>query len=92
MHQMRRNKVNLIISTDLVIYYLLKKIFLINKKLSRGIDVETLDIVIHFDLPVNIDTYFHRIGRTGRFGSYGFSILLFDIDKEENIKKFYWTN
>lgn len=69
---MRRNKINLIISTDL---------------LSRGIDIQTLDIVIHFDTPASIETYFHRIGRTGRFGSFGLSFLLLHTNCE-----YGWVN
>ncbi|CAD8176920.1 unnamed protein product [Paramecium octaurelia] len=61
MHQLKRNRANLIISTDL---------------LSRGIDVDTLDLVIHFDTPSSYETYLHRIGRTGRFGTFGMSLLL----------------
>jgi ATP-dependent RNA helicase DDX19/DBP5 len=51
---------------------------------ARGIDVEDVNLVINFDLPVNVDgspdheTYLHRIGRTGRFGKSGVAINLVD--------------
>ncbi|KAM3130223.1 hypothetical protein pb186bvf_017618 [Paramecium bursaria] len=61
MHQMKRNKANIVVSTDL---------------LSRGIDVDTLDLVVHFDKPSSNETYLHRIGRTARYGKYGLSILI----------------
>ena len=42
--------------------------------MSRGIDVEGLSHVINFDLPVDIESYVHRIGRTGRIGRDGIAI------------------
>lgn len=45
--------------------------------LSRGIDVDTLDLVIHFDVPNTNETYYHRIGRAGRFGTFGVSMVLY---------------
>ena len=33
---------------------------------SRGIDVKNIDAVINYDIPQDIDSYIHRIGRTGR--------------------------
>ena len=46
--------------------------------LSRGIDIQQLSLVINYDLPRadNIQSYIHRIGRTGRFGKKGLSINL----------------
>jgi len=31
--------------------------------------------VINYDMPSKVETYMHRIGRTGRFGRYGVSVL-----------------
>jgi ATP-dependent RNA helicase DeaD len=42
--------------------------------MSRGIDVEGLSHVINFDLPLDIESYVHRIGRTGRIGKDGIAI------------------
>ncbi len=42
--------------------------------MSRGIDVEGLSHVINYDLPVDIENYVHRIGRTGRIGRDGIAI------------------
>jgi len=41
---------------------------------SRGIDVSNIEMVLNFDLPDDVDTYVHRIGRTGRAGSEGHAI------------------
>ena len=42
--------------------------------MSRGIDVVGLSHVINFDLPQDIESYVHRIGRTGRIGRDGIAI------------------
>ena len=45
---------------------------------SRGLDIPQVDYVINFDLPNNINSYVHRIGRTGRCGKDGkaFSLVM----------------
>lgn len=42
--------------------------------MSRGIDVSDLSHVINYDLPMDIENYVHRIGRTGRIGKDGIAI------------------
>ena len=65
---------------------------------ARGIDVEDVNLVMNFDLPINQDgtpdfeTYLHRIGRTGRFGKSGIAINLVDsysIASLEKIQKHF---
>ncbi len=41
---------------------------------ARGIDIENLDCVINYDVPINPEDYVHRIGRTGRAGKSGTAI------------------
>jgi len=43
---------------------------------ARGLDVNGLSHVINFDLPDNVESYVHRIGRTGRAGRTGTAISL----------------
>lgn len=38
---------------------------------ARGLDVEDVDMVINYDVPNDVDSYVHRIGRTGRAGRTG---------------------
>ena len=38
---------------------------------ARGLDIESLDVVVNFHLPRELDVYTHRIGRTGRAGAKG---------------------
>lgn len=41
---------------------------LLQFKTSRGIDAENVNLVVNLDVPLNWETYMHRIGRAGRFG------------------------
>ncbi|MBC7421505.1 MAG: DEAD/DEAH box helicase [Bdellovibrio sp.] len=43
---------------------------------ARGIDIDILQLVINFDLPSNVETYIHRIGRTGRAGRTGQAVSI----------------
>jgi Superfamily II DNA and RNA helicases len=51
--------------------------------LSRGIDIEDIDLVVNFDVPHDGEDYVHRIGRTARAESDGHAITLVS-DKEQN--------
>ena len=42
--------------------------------LARGIDVQQVNLVINYDLPISKEKYIHRIGRSGRFGRQGVAI------------------
>ncbi|MCA9550642.1 MAG: DEAD/DEAH box helicase [Myxococcales bacterium] len=53
---------------------------------ARGIDVADIRTVIHFDLPIDADTYTHRSGRTGRAGQTGRSILIVPTHKERRVR------
>lgn len=41
---------------------------------ARGIDVQNVGVVINFDVPRDVHTYLHRIGRSGRWGRKGVAI------------------
>ena len=62
------------------------KVLITTNVLSRGIDVQTVTMVINYDIPEDVrggpdyETYLHRIGRTGRFGRTG-AALSFVHDK-----------
>ncbi len=43
---------------------------------ARGIHIDNLSLVINYDVPMEKDSYVHRIGRTGRAGNIGRSITL----------------
>ena len=79
MHQTYRNKVfhdfrkgncRHLVSTDLF---------------TRGIDVQSVNVVINFDFPSVAETYLHRIGRTGRYGHFGLAINLITDRDTDNL-------
>lgn len=53
--------------------------------LTRGIDIQAVNVVINFDFPKNAETYLHRIGRSGRFGHLGLAINLISWDDRFNM-------
>lgn len=64
----RNKKLNILVATDI---------------LSRGIDIEDIDLVINFDVPNDGEDYVHRIGRTARAASKGTAFTLVS-EKEQN--------
>ena len=61
MRRFRNRKVNVLVATDVV---------------SRGIDIDNIEMVINYDVPPNEEDYVHRIGRTARAGRGGIGITL----------------
>jgi ATP-dependent RNA helicase DDX19/DBP5 len=71
------------------------KVLITTNVLARGIDVQSVSMVINYDIPMkgygehepDAETYLHRIGRTGRFGRVGVSIsFVFDKKSYEALK------
>jgi ATP-dependent RNA helicase DeaD len=59
MNDFKNRRINYLIATDVA---------------ARGIDVKNVSMVINYDMPRDIETYVHRIGRTGRAGASGDAI------------------
>jgi superfamily II DNA/RNA helicase len=72
--EFREGKTRLLLTTDL---------------LSRGIDIPQVNMVINYDLPVNKETYIHRIGRCGRFDKKGVSITMVRMKDPSDSKTLY---
>jgi ATP-dependent RNA helicase RhlE len=53
---------------------------------SRGIDVDGVSHVINYDMPIEPETYVHRIGRTGRAGATGIAVSFCDRDERKHLK------
>ncbi|KZT60936.1 DEAD-domain-containing protein [Calocera cornea HHB12733] len=53
--------------------------------LTRGIDIQAVNVVINFDFPKTSETYLHRIGRSGRFGHLGLAINLITYEDRFNL-------
>jgi translation initiation factor 4A len=61
---------------------------------ARGIDIQQVSVVINFDLPKCVNTYLHRIGRSGRWGRKGVGINFItrrDIYHIKKIEEHYST-
>jgi ATP-dependent RNA helicase UAP56/SUB2 len=52
---------------------------------GRGIDIERVNVVINYDMPENADTYLHRVGRAGRFGTKGLAISFVSSEADAEV-------
>ena len=52
---------------------------------SRGLDIENVDIVFNYDLPLENENYIHRIGRTGRAGKSGIAVTFLSPSGEDRL-------
>jgi ATP-dependent RNA helicase RhlE len=53
---------------------------------ARGIDVSNITHVINFDMPLDPETYVHRVGRTARKGTSGIAISLCDPSERQEVR------
>lgn len=67
----RTKKVQVLVATDVA---------------ARGIDIEGITHVINFDLPMEAESYVHRIGRTGRAGAEGIAISFCSSKERSDLK------
>lgn len=54
---------------------------------ARGIDIEDITHVVHYDVPLEKESYVHRTGRTGRAGRSGKSIMLATPHEDKFVKE-----
>lgn len=71
MRRFRAGQVDLLVATDVA---------------ARGLDIETVTHVINYDIPWDIESYTHRIGRTGRAGREGDAITLVGPRERRQLK------
>ncbi|WP_245764581.1 DEAD/DEAH box helicase [Planctomicrobium piriforme] len=67
----RSSRLNVLVATDLA---------------ARGLDVDGLTHVVNYDLPVEAESYVHRIGRTGRAGASGMAVTLCDSTERGQLR------
>ncbi|KMZ62831.1 putative ATP-dependent RNA helicase [Zostera marina] len=70
-HQFRNGHCRNLVCTDLI---------------TRGIDIQSVNVVINFDFPKSAETYLHRVGRSGRFGHLGLAINLLTQEDQSNFQ------
>jgi ATP-dependent RNA helicase RhlE len=70
MANFKSNRLRVLVATDLA---------------ARGIDVDGISHVVNFDLPVEAETYVHRIGRTGRAGATGAAVSFCAGDERKQL-------
>jgi len=58
-NQLKSGKLDILVATDVA---------------ARGLDVDRISHVVNFDIPIDTESYVHRIGRTGRAGRSGAAI------------------
>lgn len=76
MLRFRNAHINVLVATDIV---------------SRGIDIDDIDLVINYDVPHDPEDYVHRIGRTARAGAEGCALTFVSVDEQTqfgHIEKF----
>ena len=52
---------------------------------GRGIDIEKINIVFNYDMPREADSYLHRVGRAGRFGTKGLAITFVESGEDRTV-------
>ena len=72
MHHFRNGHIDVLVATDIV---------------SRGIDIDDIQLVLNFDVPHDCEDYVHRIGRTARAGSEGAAITFVSRDDQSRFRQ-----
>jgi ATP-dependent RNA helicase DeaD len=70
----RRGSIHTLIATDVA---------------ARGLDITDVTTVVHFDPPIDAETYVHRSGRTGRAGQKGRSYMLVVKSRANFVQRLY---
>jgi len=64
-----------------------KRIMVSTDLFGRGIDIERVNIVINYDMPDDSDSYLHRVGRAGRFGTKGLALTFVGSEEDTEVLK-----
>ncbi len=71
LNRFKNRKVQILIATDIV---------------SRGIDIEAIDLVINYNVPADAEDYVHRVGRTARAEQSGVALTFIDPSEKQKFK------
>lgn len=72
LRQFNKGSISILVATDVA---------------ARGLDIQSVDLVINYDLPDSEEYYVHRIGRSGRAGNAGESITILTYKDRESLKQ-----
>jgi len=72
MNAFRRENTKVLVATDVA---------------ARGIDIDKIDLVVNYDMPDKLDSYVHRIGRTGRAGKSGAACTLIGARDKHKLRE-----
>lgn len=64
-----------------------KRICVATDVFGRGIDIERINLAINYDMPADADSYLHRVGRAGRFGTKGLAISFVSSEQDQEVIK-----
>ena len=64
-----------------------KRLLVATEVFGRGIDLERCNCSISYDCPPDADSYLHRVGRAGRFGTKGLAISFVSSEPDQEVLK-----
>jgi ATP-dependent RNA helicase RhlE len=71
MEAFRAGRVKVLVATDVA---------------ARGIDIEGIGLIVNYEVPRGLDSYVHRVGRTGRSGAAGHALTLADPSERQGLR------
>jgi len=72
MEAFRAGRVKVLVATDVA---------------ARGLDIEGIGLVVNYEVPRDVDTYVHRVGRTGRYDATGHALTLADPAEQQGLRQ-----
>ncbi|KAF8984238.1 DEAD (Asp-Glu-Ala-Asp) box polypeptide 20 [Entomortierella lignicola] len=55
-------------------------------EIARGIDIDRVNLVVNLDMPKDPETYLHRVGRTGRYGTTGLAVNIVSEEESKTVE------
>ena len=66
MKRFEKGEINILVATDVA---------------ARGIDIDDVSLVVHYEPPIDVKNYLHRSGRTARAGRDGWAVTLAEYNQ-----------
>jgi len=54
---------------------------------ARGLDIDDVGLIVNYEVPRDVDTYVHRVGRTGRYDATGHALTLADPHERHDLEQ-----